>query len=95
MEHLSVEVPPSLDDALCAYDHYQNGLFPDMVPVPRCEPLANSLPPTNTGGPIPLPDGNPPSFAASAASGQASSGLSADTVYITEKLSETFSDAIA
>ena len=91
-EWLSVEVSPNYDEARTFFVQHTSKLFPSLRSIPN-----DSLPPIQDSGPVPQPPGVAPSFTNNAVPNvqSPSTGVSADTIYMTEKLSERFSSAIS
>ena len=87
-EPIAIEVPPNSTDALTAFECYTTKLFPSLKAAIPQDPL----PPINPNVPVVPPIGQPPMFSQNH---HVSNGISSDTIYMTEKLVENFSDAIA
>ena len=106
LEHISLEMPPDHDDAKKVFIAHCMKIFPKLSPQVSNQQRrsVSFLPPEHSDDPIPVPKGPPPTFATDSQHpipqharvvANPNQGVSADTVYMTEKLSESFSDAIA
>ena len=92
-EPIAIEIPPNCTEALTTFEAYTTKLFPSLKASIPNSPSQDPLPPTNPNVPVAPPVGPPPNFSPFQQQ-NSSNGVSADTIYMTEKLSENFSDAI-
>ena len=98
LEPISFEVPDDFGLAVSAFKNHLFKFFPDAIvePFSLLAP-SNGLPPLSSSLPKNPPSLNPPPSFASAAPPSVPhvGGVSADTIYLTEKMSENFSEALA
>ena len=95
MDTVSFEVPATFDSSLLSFKSHLGRLFPKF----HGDSASPALPPTPTTGLPQAPHGNPPASLTSttpvaAAAPPSSSSVSADAIYMADKLSEQFSESL-
>ena len=97
VEPIAIEVPPNSSEATTAFESYKFQLFPFLKTEPTSSSPQGILPPPVLDAPVAPPHGHPPTFENFRVNehSAASHPISADTIYMTEKLTDKLSDAIA
>ena len=97
VEPIAIEVPPNSSEATTAFESYKFQLFPFLKTEPTSSSPQGILPPPVLDAPVAPPHGHPPTFENFRVNEHSAASLpiSADTIYMTEKLTDKLSDAIA